>query len=221
MSRHASRRRLTLVSLAGVGALSAAGLTLLPSMASAAPCSDVEVVFARGTGEAPGLGITGTPLVRSIKSALPGKTVSSYAVDYAANFSQTSAGPGATDMTNRVKSTAANCPNTSFVLGGYSQGGSVTDIALGISTRLGTGRTIPAGLAGRVKAIVVFGNPLRLSGRTIASAGGQFGSKAKEFCNAGDPVCGNGRNSAAHLTYHLNGSVEQGGRFAAERVGLG
>ncbi|MDQ1033785.1 hypothetical protein QFZ75_000201 [Streptomyces sp. V3I8] len=96
MSHRASRRRLTLVSVAAAGALGAAGLTLLPSMASAAPCSDVEVVFARGTGEAPGLGITGAPLVRNIKSGLSGKTVTSHAVDYAANFSQTSAGPGAT-----------------------------------------------------------------------------------------------------------------------------
>ncbi|MFJ3666929.1 cutinase family protein [Streptomyces sp. NPDC090106] len=221
MSRHASRRRLTLVSLAGVGALSATGLYLLPSIASAAPCSDVEVVFARGTGEAPGLGITGSPLVRNIKSALPGRTVSSYAVDYAANFSQTSAGPGATDMTNRVRSVAANCPGTSFVLGGYSQGGSVTDIALGIPTRLGTGRTIPAELAPRVKAVVVFGNPLRLSGRTIASASAEFGPRSKEFCNTGDPVCGNGRNTAAHLTYHVNGSVEQGAKFAAQQLGQG
>ncbi|MEU6273257.1 cutinase family protein [Streptomyces populi] len=107
------------------------------------------------------------------------------------------------------------------VLGGYSQGGSVTDIALGIRTRLGTGRAIPAGLAGRVKAVAVFGNPLRLSGRTIASAGDVFGSRAAEFCNTGDPVCGNGRDGAAHLTYHLNGSVEQGARFAAEGIGRG
>ncbi|OIJ63658.1 cutinase family protein [Streptomyces mangrovisoli] len=221
MSHRASRRRRVLVSLAGVGVLSAAGLSLLPSMASAAPCSDVEVVFARGTGEAPGLGITGTPLVKDIKSALPGRTVASYAVDYAANFAQTSAGPGATDMTEEVESTAANCPRTSFVLGGYSQGGSVTDIALGIRTQLGTGRTIPQGLAARVKAVVVFGNPLRLSGRTIASASDLFGPKAKEFCNTGDPVCGNGRNGAAHLTYHLNGSVDDGARFAAERIARG
>lgn len=221
MSHRASRRRLTLVSFAGVGVLGAAGIYLLPSMASAAPCPDVEVVFARGTGEAPGLGITGTPLVSGIKSALPGTTVSSYAVDYAANFSQTSAGPGATDMTNRVTSIAADCANTSFVLGGYSQGGSVTDIALGIRTQLGSGRAIPAGLADRVKAVVVFGNPLRLSGRTISSASAVFGPKAKEFCNVGDPVCGNGSNGAAHLTYHLNGSVGQGARFAAERIGQG
>ncbi|MFE2581618.1 cutinase family protein [Streptomyces sp. NPDC059378] len=78
-----------------------------------------------------------------------------------------------------------------------------------------------AAVAGRVKAVVVFGNPLRLSGRTIASAGDVFGPKAKEFCNTGDPVCGNGRNGAAHLTYHVNGSVEQGARFAAERIGRG
>ncbi|MHC3470759.1 cutinase family protein [Streptomyces sp. 7R007] len=222
MSRHASsRRRLTLVSLAGVGALGAAGIYLLPSMASAAPCSDVEVVFARGTGEAPGLGITGTPLVSDIKSGLPGKTVSSYAVAYAANFSQTSAGPGATDMTRRVTSVAAECPNTSFVLGGYSQGGSVTDIALGIRTQLGTGRAIPTDLANRVKAVVVFGNPLRLSGRTITSASDAFGPKAVEFCNTGDPVCGNGSNGAAHLTYHLNGSVERGAKFAVDRINQG
>ncbi|GHF22973.1 hypothetical protein GCM10017786_66320 [Amycolatopsis deserti] len=63
--------------------------------ADAAACSDLEVVFARGSGEAPGLGITGTPLVSDVKSALPSASVSSYAVDYAASYDQTSAGPGA------------------------------------------------------------------------------------------------------------------------------
>ncbi|MFE6487962.1 cutinase family protein [Streptomyces sp. NPDC057757] len=221
MSHRASRRRLTIVSVVATAALGAAGLTLLPSLASAAPCPDVEVVFARGSGEAPGLGITGAPLVRNIKSGLPGKTVASHAVDYAANFSQTSAGPGATEMTNHVRSTAANCPNTSFVLGGYSQGASVTDIALGIRTTLGRGQTIPTALAPKVKAVVVFGNPLRLSGRTINSDSGLYGAKAKEFCNTGDPVCGNGRNTAAHLTYHVNGSVQTGARFAVDKINAG
>ncbi|MBQ0852587.1 cutinase family protein [Streptomyces sp. NPDC057620] len=221
MSHRASRRKLTIVSVGVAGALGAAGLTLLPSMASAAPCSDVEVVFARGSGEAPGLGIVGAPLVRDIKSGLPGKSVTSHAVDYAANFSQTSAGPGASAMTDHVRSTAANCPDTSFVLGGYSQGASVTDIALGIRTTLGTGRTIPTDLAPRVKAVVVFGNPLQLSGRTINTASGLYGAKAKEFCNTGDPVCGNGRSTAAHLRYHVNGSVQTGARFAVDRIEAG
>ncbi|MDQ1033786.1 hypothetical protein QFZ75_000202 [Streptomyces sp. V3I8] len=124
-------------------------------------------------------------------------------------------------MTDHVRSVAANCPDTSFVLGGYSQGASVTDIALGIRTTLGSGRSIPADLAPRVKAVVVFGNPLRLSGRTIDSASPLFGPKAKEFCNTGDPVCGNGRNTTAHLTYHVNGSVQTGARFAVDKINAG
>ncbi|KAE9263410.1 hypothetical protein PF008_g32371, partial [Phytophthora fragariae] len=51
-----------------------------------------------------------------------------------------SAGPGATDMTNHVVSVAKECPNTVFVLGGYSQGASVT-------ATLGSGGTIPENLA--------------------------------------------------------------------------
>ncbi|MGQ4432610.1 hypothetical protein [Streptomyces sp. SAS_260] len=88
---------------------------------------------------------------------------------------------------------AADCANTSFIPRGCSQGGRVTDIAFGIRTGLGSGRATPAGLADRVKAVIVFR----------------------------DPVCGNGGNGAAHLTYPLNGSVGQGARLATERIGQG
>ncbi|KAF1775136.1 Alpha/Beta hydrolase fold [Phytophthora cactorum] len=132
-----------------------------------AQCSDVHIVFARGSGEMPGLGICGEPLVSGITSNLGGMSVSSYAVSYLASYDQTSAGPGATDMTNHVVSVAQECPNTVFVLGGYSQGGSVTDISIGIQTMLGSGEAIPETLAPRIKAIVTFGNPLKLMGQTI------------------------------------------------------
>ncbi|QKG22407.1 cutinase family protein [Actinomadura verrucosospora] len=217
MSLSPSLRRLTAVAFAG--AVGAAGLaTLSAAPASAASCSDVDVVFARGSGELPGLGIVGTPFVSALKGDLPGKSVSSYAVNYAADYAQTSAGPGATDMSNHVKSVAASCPGTSFVLGGYSQGASVTDIAIGIPTLLGTGGTIPTNLAPRVKAVVVYGNPLRLYGQTINTASSLYGPKAKEFCNTGDPVCANGADIAAHLTYATNGTVPQGAQFAAARI---
>ncbi|MFD0689686.1 cutinase family protein [Actinomadura fibrosa] len=211
-------RRLTAVAVAG--AAGAAGLTAASGVttAASAACSDVDVVFARGSGELPGLGIVGTPLVSAIKADLPGRSVSSYAVNYAADLAQTSAGPGATDMSNHVRSVAASCPNTVFVLGGYSQGASVTDIAIGIPTLLGVGGTIPTNLAPRVKAVVVYGNPLRLYGQTINSASRLYGSKAKEFCNLGDPVCANGVDISAHLTYPINGTVPQGAQFAADRV---
>ena len=137
------------------------------------------------------------------------------------DYAQMSAGPGATDMSNHVKSIAASCPNTVFVLGGYSQGASVTDIAIGIQTLLGTGGTIPTNLAPRVKAVVVYGNPLRLYGKTINTASSLYGPKAKEFCNLGDPVCANGSNVLAHLTYPTNGTVQEGARFAADKVKAG
>ncbi|KAL7678542.1 putative cutinase/acetylxylan esterase, alpha/Beta hydrolase [Plasmopara halstedii] len=163
-------------------------------------CTDVHIVFARGSGEMPGLGICGTPFVSRITSQLAGKSVSSYAVEYSASISQTSAGPGATDMTKHVVGVAQECPNTVFVLGGYSQGASVTDIAIGISTSLGVGEYIPDTLAPR---------------QSIESSSQLYGSKAIEHCNLGDPVCGNGFNTIAHMTYPTDGSVDKAASQAA------
>ncbi|WP_066065679.1 cutinase family protein [Frankia sp. EI5c] len=194
------------------------GAGIAASPAVAATCSDVDVVFARGSGELPGLGITGTPFVNSLKQNLSGKSVSSYAVNYAADVAQLSAGAGATDMTRHVRSVAASCPNTKFVLGGYSQGASVTDISIGIPTLLGSGETIPTNLAPRVAAVVVFGNPLALYGQKITTVSPLYGPKAKEFCNLGDPVCAAGFNVYAHLTYGFDGSTTNGATFAAQKV---
>ena len=195
------------------------GLVATAPTASAA-CSDVEVLFARGTGEAPGLGIVGRPFVSALTSALPGRTVSSYAVDYAANASQSSAGPGATDMSSRISSVAASCPNTSFVIGGYSQGATVTTIAVGIRSGFSSGTPIPTALAPRVKAVVVYGNPLGLQRQTIASASALYGPKSRDYCNNNDSVCGryqpNGTGS--HTSYASNGTTTQGAQFAANLV---
>ncbi|RLN10521.1 hypothetical protein BBJ28_00021536 [Nothophytophthora sp. Chile5] len=195
-------------------------ILLLANQASLvqAQCSDVHVVFARGSGELPGLGICGEPLVSGITSNLASMSVSSYAVDYLASLDQSSAGPGATDMTNQVISVAAECPNTVFVLGGYSQGASVTDISIGISTLLGSGDAIPDTLAARIKAIVTFGNPLALTGQTIESASSLYGSKSIDFCNVGDPVCAAGANVMAHLMYAMDGSVASAAQKAASLV---
>lgn len=216
---HAPRLRRAVVAVVALATTLTGGVVAAASATAATACSDVEVVFARGTGERPGLGVVGTPLVRALQGELPGRTVSSYAVDYAAAGSQTSAGPGATDMTRHVVARAAACPGTRFVLGGYSQGATVTDIAIGIRAGVTTGEAIPAQLADRVAAVVVYGNPLGLSGRTIAQASPTYGPKAKEFCNSGDPVCQRGGgNFAAHITYATNGTVTEGARFAAGLV---
>ena len=53
--------------------------------ASADPCSDVAVVFARGTHQEPGLGNMGQAFVDSLTSQVGGKSVDVYAVNYPAN----------------------------------------------------------------------------------------------------------------------------------------
>jgi len=220
-----ARRIATVLAVPAVALTSLLAVGTAP--AQAATCSDVDVVFARGTGETPGLGILGRPLVTGLQSQLSGYTVSSYAVDYAANSSQTSAGPGATDMSTHISSVAASCPGTRFVIGGYSQGGTVTDIAIGIRTGVSTGTPIPSALSGRVAAVVVFGNPLGASGRTIATSSTVYGPKSRDYCNVSDSICGRqgsnpaGEGSGGHLSYSSNGSVTQAATFAAGLVRAG
>ncbi|MFJ5305440.1 cutinase family protein [Streptomyces sp. NPDC088350] len=206
--------------------VAAAGLTVGGTLyaqaatvtAAAASCSDVDVSFARGTGELPGVGIVGSPFTKAVASDLPGRTVTVYAVDYAADYAQSSAGAGATDMSKHITSLAARCPDTLFVIGGYSQGASVTDIATGMKTGLGSGTAIPASLAPRVAAVVTFGNPVHLTGRSIESGSPAYAPKWDDFCASGDPVCGGGANGAAHIAYLSNGDTEAGAQFAAEHV---
>ena len=62
--------------------------------------------------------------------------------------------------------------------------------------------------------MVVFGNPLKLSGQTIAAASPTYGPKAEEFCTTDDPVCGNGTNILAHLAYLLRYDSTQGRLWA-------
>lgn len=198
-----------------VAVLGVAGGVVAAVPANAANCSDVEVVFARGTLDP---GIVGTPFSGAVTEKLAGKTVTRYDVDYAADPLQLGAGAGATDMTRHVISVAKSCPGTTFVLGGYSQGASVVDIAIGIDTVLGKGETIPEELAPRVAAVVVFGNPLALTGGHIPTDSLLYGAKSKEFCNDGDPVCTGGSDTLAHLAYATDGSVTDGGAFAVGKV---
>jgi Cutinase len=101
-----------------------------PPVGSPGACTDVEVVFAHDTGElttdSNGLGYPGGVFVRTLPGDLPGKTISYHAVQYPADdVTQSGVPQGADDMTNWVTSEAARCPNTKFVLGGYSQGASL------------------------------------------------------------------------------------------------
>ena len=207
---------------AGVLALATVGSALtFTAPASAQPaldCPDVQLVFARGSGELPGLGIVGDPFSTALTAALPGQSVETYAVQYGADWNQRTAPDGAADITRTVTDIAARCSDTTFVLGGSSQGASATAIALDVPTNFGVADTIPEELAPRVAAVVTFGDPLGLREETIEGQSILYGDRAVTFCNMGDPVCDAGVNVLAHLAYPFNNTVPDAATFAAAKV---
>lgn len=185
--------------------------------ATAAPCSDVDVVFARGTTEPPGVGGVGGAFVDSLRSQVGRRSVSVYPVNYpATNNFRSSIAAGADDASAHAQSMAANCPNTRMVLGGYSQGAAVIDV---ITTQM------PPGVANHVAAVAVFGNPSasgsfgrRLGAGGLPTIGPLYASKTIDMCMPGDPICTNGVSMGPHGQYIQSGMTNQAATFAAGRL---
>ncbi|GAP51142.1 cutinase family protein [Streptomyces azureus] len=212
------RIRLCLAALSLAGGAGLATLSAPP--AAAAACSDIEVVSARGTFEPGTLGfIVGDPVYSALQKKAAGKSLSSYAVNYPANLSLTSAAQGNADLVNHVKSQAAACPNQRFVLVGYSQGANVVDNSIGISSAgavVGSPivATLPAAVEPKVAAVLLFGNPIRAIGKSVT---GPYQSRTLDICAKGDPVCESGGGDVgAHLGYRDD--ADTAATFAAGRL---
>jgi cutinase len=205
--------RIVGMSVATTGALLSPVMTI-PS-ATAAPCPDVEVVFARGTNEPPGVGGVGQSFVDSLRSQIPGRSVGVYAANYPATDSFVSSSlAGAGDVRAHVESMAANCPNTRMVLGGYSQGAGVIDMSTD---------SLPPQVANRVAAVALFGNPestfaKTLGGGRLPTISPLYRPKTIDMCVPNDPICSEGRNAAAHAAYVQTGMTNQAAGFVASRV---
>ena len=200
-----------------------AATVLSPAMASAQPCPDVEVVFARGTSEAPGVGRVGQALADSLRAQLGGRTVGTYGVNYPATYDFLNAAGGATDAENRIALMAQQCPGTRIVLGGYSQGAAVVDMLAGVPPlgnrigNIGSAPPLAGSLNGNVAAVAVFGNPATKFGNPV-SATGSFAGKAIDLCADGDPICSDGRNPFAHTRYETPEFIGPAAGFVAGRV---
>jgi cutinase len=202
----------------------------LPS-AAAGPCSDVEVVFARGTFEAPGVGDTGQAFVDALRAKLGAKSVDVYPVNYPASLDFATAADGVIDASNKVRDVTASCPNTKMVLGGYSQGAAV--IAYTTEDAVPPGYTLPAGVTGpmapavadHVAAVVLFGKPSSgflqtiYTGAPPITVGHLYSAKTTDLCIPDDPICSPGGNdNAAHTLYAENGMAAQAADFAARHL---
>ncbi len=237
MSRFATLRRLP--ALVGLAALVAGALvSSAPSpSASADPCPDVEVVFARGSGEPPGIGGIGGSFVEALRSQIGSRSLGVYPVNYPAstdfsnpNFPQTVI-DGIRDASAHVEATAKNCPNTREVLGGYSQGAALAGYVTSAAVPPGVPASavpppMPPDVATHVAAVTLFGTPsgdfLQKYHAPPLAIGPLYQPKTLELCAQGDPVCstgnGSGNDFAAHVSYGANGMTGQAANFASSHL---
>ena len=215
-------------------------LTAPITVAAAQPCPDVEAVFARGTGEPPGVGGIGEPFVDQLRTAIGPKSLDVYPVNYEASsdfgdrvqFAQ-SVVDGIKDAGNHIEATAANCPKTRIVLGGYSQGAAVAGFVTSASIPAGVPaeymaflpKPMPPEIANHVAAVTLFGKPsnqwLENYGAPAITIGPLYVPKTDELCAPADTICNGdagGAPSFAHAEYPVNGMTAQAADFAASRV---
>jgi cutinase len=223
----------------GAAAVTTAGVLFgapAPS-ASAEPCPDVEVVFARGTDEPPGVGGVGQAFVDSLRSQLGDKSVAVYPVNYPASsdFSDNTAFVGTVvdgirDAGAHVQATAAKCPDTRVVLGGFSQGAVVAGFVTAAEVPAGVPAAqvpapLPPDVANHVAAVTLFGKPsgefLGKYGAPTITIGPSYAPKTLDLCAAGDTICDgapDGGPTMAHALYGVNGMTNEAATFAASRV---
>ena len=192
----------------------AAGL----GVASADDCPDIEVVFARGTSEAPGLGLPGGAFVDSLRSKVGGRSVGAYAVNYPATYDFLAAANGANDASAHIQYMMGACPGTKLVLGGYSQGAAVMDVIAAVPIpAIGFNNPLPPNTPDFVAALVAFGNPSAKLGLPLTSSP-VWGGRSIDLCNGGDPVCQtDGESVAAHRAY-AGGPTNAAANFVAGLV---
>jgi cutinase len=185
--------------------------------ASAQQCSDVEVVFARGANESPGIGGVGDAFVGSLRSLKQDRSIGVYAVDYPAALMQ-SAVDGARDASAHIQETVGACPKTRIVLGGYSLGALAISILTGTPTpRFALDQPLPPDVADHIAGVAIFANPS--SPFTPAPTPSPlYAAKVIKLCIGGDPVCSSGLDLFAHGQYVQSGMTTQAAEFVASRI---
>ncbi len=224
---HRIRRGLAVAVTATV---TAAGLLVGPAVlpgslaipSASAACPQVEVIFARGRLESPGVGALGNAFIGALRSKV-NKNIGVYAVRYPAD---NEIDAGANDMSAHIQNMASTCPDTRLVLGGYSLGAGVTDVVLAVPfSFFGFDNPLPEGMDQKIAAVALFGNGAAWAG-PITNFSPLYAERTIELCHGADPVC----NPADPNTWEENwvdhaarayidaGMVNQAADFVAGRL---
>jgi cutinase len=137
-------------------------------------------------------------------------------VQYPANLlDPTSVARGTVDLVHHLITRAAECPDTPFIVAGYSQGAAIVHSVLGndIAAAIPGIARLPVSLYSRIKAVLLFGDPLRLVGAPGLPGPWHTGS----WCTTGDPVCQlGGLLILAHVSY--GNTIAAAAQFAANAL---
>jgi cutinase len=210
------------VVLVATALLVAPAISLQITPSASAACPAVEVVFARGRLESPGVGVLGNAFISALRSKT-NKNIGVYAVQYPAD---NQVDVGANDMSAHVQSMMTNCPDTRLVLGGYSLGAAVTDVVLALSfSFFGFKNPLPDGADTHVAAVALFGNGSQWVG-PITNFNPVYQDRTIDLCHGADPICNPAdpdtwqNNWPAHLAnaYIQAGMPNQAADFVAGRL---
>lgn len=196
--------------------------THMTPSASAQSCPAVEVIFARGRVESPGVGSLGNAFINALR-AKSDKNIGVYAVRYPANDE---IDDGANDMSGHISHMMNTCPDTRLVLGGYSLGAAVTDVVLAVPFNFfGFNAPLAPGADRHIAAVALFGNGVAWVG-PITNFNPLYAERTIELCHGADPVCNPADpntwedNWPAHLAtaYIEAGMANQAADFVAARI---
>ncbi|RDW84482.1 hypothetical protein BP6252_02072 [Coleophoma cylindrospora] len=175
-------------------------------------CSDMTLIFARGTTETGDLGsLVGPQFVAAIQSKIGSATLDVQGVPapaYTADIPGFLAGgsaSGSKAMADMVTKAMTACPKTKIVMSGYSQGGQLVHNAA---------KMLPASTMAKVNAAVIFGDPDNGAAVTGLSA-----ANTKVICHTGDNICAHGDLILTpHLTYSMN--APEAAAFVSASAGI-
>lgn len=195
-----------------------------PATTARADCPNVQLIFVRGTNEPPGLGLVGDALFAALQPALGNRAFDNYAVNYPASYNFLQTEDGANDARDHIAAMVDQCPATHLILGGFSQGAAAVSMLAGVPPlgntvgEFGSAPALDPGLANKVRAVAVFGNPGNRFDTPLSTTG-QFAGRAIDLCSPGDPVCVvGGRDRDAHHNYSVPPYPDQAANFIAGRV---
>ncbi|KAH7116701.1 cutinase-domain-containing protein [Dendryphion nanum] len=175
-------------------------------------CRDILFAWARGSTEVGNMGtVVGPPTSNGLKQNFGNNAVATEGIDYAAALAP-NALPGGTDnrskqlMQDTINAMASQCPESTIVVGGYSQGAAVCHRAI---------EELDPAVQNQIAGVVLYGDTQKQQDNDQIP---NFpANKVQIICQTGDLVCrGSLTILPAHLTYGAR--ADEGVAFLTQQI---